>query len=1204
MARLQIGLFGRFTVAIEERPIKLQTAAARLLAYLALAGERPVSRGRIAGSLWPELTEGRARSNLSTVSWRLRSELLDQGFTGDVISASGTLLCLKMASCDVDVEQFRQSALVPRAEGYPLEALSRAVGALRLYRGDLLEDWDAEWCNVERENLRRRYFDTLRALTDAFEQRGRLDHAVLYARMAAGAEPLDESAQRTLIRLLFLTGDKASAVNQFNKFAKLVRSELGTEPDEETLALFHEMLSSYRTQRSPYRFQAGRDLSVRTEKVPLLGRVEPRRQIGTFLDAAYAGNGGGFLLLGEAGIGKSKLAEWAMEEWAARGGSSVLGRCMEFNEPVPYQPLLDALAAYIEAADLTAFIGEGNSVLSALRMGNGESDRAFGQTSRPAAWPTGKLRLFRWLRGRLEEVSRSRPLLMVLEDLQWADKGTLDFLTYLLGGAGTMPLAVVLTSRPAHHPPKSRLGTQRLGRYCSGTIHLGPLSREETFQLVRSLVEDWQISHDVADWLYRETEGNPLFVIETLRLLQQQDKFESLARGRLFDAARGDDLSVSFEIPDGVRSAVRQRLDMLDATALLIAEIASVLGRSVDEELLAMVSGTGPNRLSRAIAHLLRVGVFEREKAGYRFSHDKIRAVCYESLPARARRTYHARAAAALAQMPEVPAQRLAWHQTCAGQWHLASATWAAAGESAVEIHAYDEALRAYRHAISCVRRDTTRSAQERNLEETRLLCRIDEVLAVTGRPAERRIVLEQMALASRRACRAHAQALWFIRRALFEEHEANFLTAARLARKAWCIARDEGDSLTEVEALRIIAWALNRQGRHVRSLAVSSLAFRKAGSHSSTSKAAILQEAAVVRIKLNDYALALSYLESARRILTDLGHEDDHPLILATEAVVHKWSGDLASCRSCLTRAIQSAEQIGDAVTAARVSFQLVTVDALEGRLGDSLRRLRKAIVASRSAGYQRTGISCLNEVANGIGRLIGNYRWAWDASARALRMAHAAGNDLLTAVCRDSQAQLLMEEGRTAEALSAIDEVLGLLERTHTSLGPSQESLARRGAILLQMGNLPQAIADLERARRTQTETGDRLVLVDTLTYLALAYAKRGDADRGLATSEEALRLLEQIGFANYQPQRIFWHHYLILEMLDRQPCLDYLRRAVEFIEAQALTLSRAQAWRLRTRVPLNREILAAWERHRQAPDSEQRMGEPQAVQAVGLL
>ncbi|MDR7545302.1 MAG: hypothetical protein QN120_13745 [Armatimonadota bacterium] len=109
----------------------------------------------------------------------------------------------------------------------------------------------------------------------------------------------------------------------------------------------------------------------------------------------------------------------------------------------------------------------------------------------------------------------------------------------------------------------------------------------------------------------------------------------------------------------------------------------------------------------------------------------------------------------------------------------------------------------------------------------------------------------------------------------------------------------------------------------------------------------------------------------------------------------------------------------------------------------------------------------------------------------------------------------------------------------------------------------------------------------LPDTLTYLALAYAKLGETQRAIETSEEAIRILAEMNFANHQPQRIFWHHYLILGMAGHESRLAYLERAVQLIEAQAATLSPAQGRRLRREVPLNREILEAWHAHRPTGD-----------------
>jgi tetratricopeptide (TPR) repeat protein len=151
---------------------------------------------------------------------------------------------------------------------------------------------------------------------------------------------------------------------------------------------------------------------------------------------------------------------------------------------------------------------------------------------------------------------------------------------------------------------------------------------------------------------------------------------------------------------------------------------------------------------------------------------------------------------------------------------------------------------------------------------------------------------------------------------------------------------------------------------------------------------------------------------------------------------------------------------------------------------------------------------------------------------------------------------------------------------------MGPNQESLARRGAILLRLGRFQQAVADLERARSVQTEMGDRLVLVDTLTWLAIAYLRCGQADRSVATSEEALRLLVEIGNANMQPQRVWWHHFAILEELNRKPREAYLDGAIRLLEMQAITLSQRQRFRFYRQVSLNKVILEAYSRTRGTP------------------
>lgn len=935
MAKLEIHLLGHFAVVSETGPIELKARPAQLLAYLALTGGRAIPRTRAAGALWPDLPEERARANLSTVAWRLRGVLESHGHSAGVLVATATSVGLNMDLCEVDAEQFRRGVVRPCQPGAGLEHLSRTIHALQHYKGDLLEDWDVEWCQLERENLKQCFVSSLQALAEGFDHRGRQDLAVEYARRAAEADPFNEPAQRSLIKLLIRTGDKAAAVSQFRRFARLARSELGVEPDAETISLLAEL-------RRPAHVGSVGDAqipaapAIQPERAPLMGRSDERQVTAALLDAAIAGSGGGLLLVGEAGIGKSRFAEWVAEEWAARGGATLRGRSIEFNEPVPYQPVLDALSVFVDSDDVARFVGRDGSMLPASSL-----DDAVGSTGDPSPWPPGKLRLFNWLQAPLEEASRKRPMLVMIEDLQWADTGTVDFLSHLLERARHMRVVVLLAARPVGTRPLHDSNLEKLSRHCTAVLRLGPLSEVETGELIRVLFEGHHLSSNLVARIFTESEGNPLFVIETLRLLQQQ--WRESAPNRSTGPGSGSPLESDLGIPDGVRTAVQQRLILLDPTARQVAEIASVLGRSFDEELLAMVSKGSRNRLSRSVGCLLKHGIFQRENAGYRFSHDKIRAICYESLPVHLRRMYHGRAATGLMQWPDVPMHRLAWHQHSAGQWNSAAASWVQAGDQARGFYAYEEAVQAYKSSIACVWRDVTRGSGDKILDEVLLLAKTDEVLDVLGRPEDRVVLLGRMGALCRRHPEPPLLSVWLTRSALLQEYFGRFDLAASLARRAWVIARAARDTGDEAQALRVLAWTLNRAGRHRRSLAVFQLALRRTGNASTPLRIAILRQAATVHAKIGDYAAASACLQSARSISAELGENNEAPFVSMTEAIVFKWTGNLTASRANLLGGLRFAEEIHDPITAARVTLQLATLDALEASLGNDVRRLRK---------------------------------------------------------------------------------------------------------------------------------------------------------------------------------------------------------------------------------------------------------------------
>jgi tetratricopeptide (TPR) repeat protein len=1067
------------------------------------------------------------------------------------------------------VQRFVQSALEPREVTESLARLWRAVEAVDLYKGDLLEDWDDEWCLVDREHLHRRFVQNLQVLARSFEARGRFDLALKYAQRAVDTQPLDESLQLIVTSLLIRTGRKVSAYSQFHRFARAARNEFGVDPDAQLLRDL-EAPGYTDTGSETVGLAASLPALLRPNRLPLVGRVAERQAIGALLDAALTDGGVSLMLLGEAGIGKSRLVDWIREEWTVRGGVSGKGACMEFNEPIPYQPLLDALDGVVEVNELVSFAAQlnrgsatypGDTLLPGVNHDDGSR----------SPLPRETLRLFNWLRERITNACQRRPLMVVVEDLHWVDAGTLDFLMYLFGRANDMPLVIVVTSRPDGR--MSRIKMQGLFRHCTVMLRLDRLAKPDLAQLVRQVVESETTPVELASWLYDETEGNPLFAIETLRLLAQRGRLHAPNRDGLGPLGDGP------IIPDGVRSIVDQRLALLEPAELRIAKIASVLGRSFDDELLASVAGVSQNTLSRYVGGLLRAGILEREGAECRFTHDKIRAVCYESLAAAAKRARHVRAAAVLTQSPTVPPHRLAWHQTGAGQWGLAAASWALAARRATEICAYEEAVKSYSHAIACLNKDDTQAPATRATREFEFITRSDEALTVLGRPNQRARLHDRMEAIWQQVRSPSLESVLCFRKAELAGHEGKFECAIRLARRAWVLARRAEEVTLEVDALRVVAWQLNRLGRNRRSLAVTQLALRTVGEAKTPSRAALLAGRAHALAKMGRLDAARASLGEARDVLRALGRPEEEPLLLMVEGAWLKFRASHKDSGSVLSLAERIAEQTGDMVLRAIVNHSLAAISACAGRLDEALRRLRVAKVVARTIAFRRTLAGVLNETANGIGRVVGNYEWAWLCGLRAYDLSVSLGMDLLAAICLDSQAIVLTDLGRYPEALCKIEHALTIYESQRGAIGSWGESLGHRGTIHLHLGNLREALDDLSTARQKLSDNGEHVHLVDCLTYLALAHARNGAPGAALATSGEALGLLEKLDWTNYQPQRIFWHHYQILEMMGREPRIQYLQRAVEFIDAQASTLSKAQARRLRHNVPLNRAILEAW-------------------------
>jgi predicted ATPase len=429
------------------------------------------------------------------------------------------------------------------------------------------------------------------------------------------------------------------------------------------------------------------------------------------LDAALSGEGRLVVLLGEPGIGKTRIALALAAEARERGAVVLWGRCHESDGAPVYWPWLQVLGAHV--ADLPAAAVEDlAAVRAALCDGTGRAD-AHEVPER------ARFELFDRVVAALTAAAQPRPLLVVLDGLHWADVGSLRLLEFVARELGTIPLLVLGTARDTELAQRADLAAVvRLGR----SLPLVGLSASELRDLLTDRLGRVPEDHLVAE-VAGLTEGNPFFVIEMLH-------WQAAGRG---DAQRATPL------PPGVQELLRQRLAPLPAVSRRLLEVAAVAGRDFDLAPLAAVLGEPPDAVLAALAPALSAGIV-REMGGvlqrYSFTHALMRETVYKDLAASARIALHAAIGAALeAAGPRDDVERaaLAYHFFEAAQGGdpgKAIRYGCEAGERALDVLAFEEAVRHFERALAAA------AVGADDAMQLRLLAGLAEAVHGAGDPA------------------------------------------------------------------------------------------------------------------------------------------------------------------------------------------------------------------------------------------------------------------------------------------------------------------------------------------------------------------------------------------------------------------------------------------------------------------------------------
>lgn len=666
-----------------------------LLAYLLLHRDAPQSRAHLAFLFWPDTDEAQARTNLRNLLHYLRRCLPAAGSYID--AGPQTLQWRPGAPLTLDVAEFHralaQAAQAPPGSPAACAALEQAV---ELCKGDLLPSCYDDWIIAPRESLRQEYAAALETLARLHEERRDYHGAIAAAQRLLRHDPLHEEASRRLIRLHALNGDRAGALRAYHACATALRRELGVEPGVATRQAYELLLGAELHWPAPSP-QAGGFAS-------LVGReAEWASLLQSWRAAAAGGEPHLAALRGEAGIGKTRLVEELLQ-WADRQGiASLYTRCYAAEGELAYAPV----AAWLRSRPLAALEPEWLAEVSRLLP-----EILTQQPSLPRPAPITQA----WQRRQLfEALSRAvlglgRPLLLAIDDLQWCDRDTLEWLHFVLRYDREARLLVAGGYRPEEVTEEDPLATLLRALESEGRatiIDLFALDEPDTRTLA-ARAAGAEIGEDAARRIYRETEGNPLFVIETVRAGLAQRWWAGnpgAPRPSLEEPS-----SQPAGLPPRVQATLAARLAQLTPPARELAELAAVIGREFSFSLLAAASGLDEESLVRLLDQLWQRRIVREQGAeAYDFGHDKLREVAYGGLSAARRRRLHHLAARALETVHggdlDAVSSRLAAHFERAGMPSQALPYYLRAAGVARRVFANEEAMALLRRGLAVAAR-------------------------------------------------------------------------------------------------------------------------------------------------------------------------------------------------------------------------------------------------------------------------------------------------------------------------------------------------------------------------------------------------------------------------------------------------------------------------------------------------------------------
>ena len=694
MTKLRINLLGPPEILWENQRLNINRRTPRTLLYFLASQANFIGRAKLLSIFWQDTSPNIARKRLRETLSRIRAEIPSE----NLIAVENDLVGLDYSDLSVDIDEFRElQALIGKTPfSNPSDQIladhirEYMIHAVNLWRGseflegtelpnsNFLEDWRYQ-TNL---HLTRTRIQLLTRICDHYIAMGQFDEGLTYSRLAVENDNLNEELHYRVLKLLVEMKRFQEARHYYHSVTSLLNEELDANPSQQLVSIFRQIQKNI-THSSTF---SGANWRLMTSiHTPFVGREFELNQLKTALK-----QGGGIIISGESGLGKTRLIQEFCELHAP--GRRIIGcNCRPAEVNLPFQPLIELLRNNVtpfEWQELSTTWVESIKIL----LPEISRNKRLGELSRGSLiLDQNRSTLLEAIRQVFLTMSRYSDLVLFIDDLHWSDEATISTISYLIERAPfNQQSLLVMASRPEES--NSSLNEILLGNQSSMNLKILDLERlnlKEITTLGRYVL-GYPLEKDLSERLAQETGGNPFIILETLRTLKSTESQTDFSQNSRLPLAKS------------VYALVKRRLKQLSPAARNVCEFAAVSGTEFDPVVISTANRQNLSITARAIEELKQRQLVEVVKGRegemiWRFVHDKIRETIIQDTNLVRLRFLHERIAQTIEQNQDSDnvslAPVLARHYEYAGKLNIAFSYWLKAAQWARHVYSSQEAI-------------------------------------------------------------------------------------------------------------------------------------------------------------------------------------------------------------------------------------------------------------------------------------------------------------------------------------------------------------------------------------------------------------------------------------------------------------------------------------------------------------------------------